>query len=219
MPKIVKITTFPSLLDVIMPHSCRGCGALGSVLCERCKKHNNFYDARVDAKMRNEKDFAEAYAVGVRTGLLAGLIHEYKYNSVRAAGKVLAELLAEKLPEIPGAVIVPVPTSTKHVRERGFDHTLKLAKRVARAKNWEVQRILTREKNTVQVGADKKTREKQAAEAFSVNPKAKIDKNRTYVVLDDVWTTGASMKAAVKKIRAAGAEEIIVALLAVNNVD
>ncbi len=204
---------------MIMPHSCRGCGALGSVLCDRCKKHNSFYDARVDAKMQNEKDFTKAYVVGVRTGLLAELIHEYKYDSVRAAGKVLAELLAEKLPEIDNAVVVPVPTATKHIRERGFDHTLKLAKKVARMKGWEVQRVLMREKDTVQVGADGKTREKQAAEAFSADSRVKIDKKRTYVVLDDVWTTGASMKAAVRKLRAAGAEKIIVALLAVNSVD
>ena len=52
-----------------------------------------------------------------------------------------------------------------------------------------------------------------------INKKLNIDRNKTYVLLDDVWTTGASMKAALKKLREAGALKIIILVLAVNRLD
>lgn len=228
MPKIVKITTFPKLLDLIMPHSCRGCNTLGSVLCNRCKNHiiscnfNICPNCRKDkhsASCKTCKNFPPSYILGPREGLLSDLIHDYKYNSTRAIGGALAEIFAAKLPNIQNAVIVPLPTSTAHVRSRGFDHTYYLAKRIARIKKYRVTKLLLRDKNTVQVGADKSTRLRQADEAYSINPHIKIDNTKTYILLDDVWTTGASMTAAIKKLRDAGVQNIIVSLIALSELD
>ena len=66
-------------------------------------------------------------------GALKSLINNYKYNSVRACGDALAELLAECI-NIESAVVVPLPTIGKHVRERGFDHTKLLARKLVRLK-------------------------------------------------------------------------------------
>ena len=126
------------------------------------------------------------------------------------------------MPNISGKVsIVPLPTTSKHIRARAFDHTLLLAKNLVkiRGKNYQVERILIRQENTVQVGSDAKTRLKQAKKAYMINKKLNIDRNKTYVLLDDVWTTGASMKAALKKLREAGALKIIILVLAVNRLD
>ena len=205
---IVKNTTFPSLLDLLFPHSCRGCGLTGEVLCERCK--NNI--------IRNRKDFKKSnmYVVSRRNGLLDQLIQNYKYHSIRALARPLAELLDQVLPKnLPkDSVIVPLPTATHHVRSRGFDHTYLLAKNLGKVRKFKVEKILVRNKNTVQVGADKKARLKQAKEAYSFNPKIKIKEDTTYILLDDVWTTGASITAAKKILQNAGAKNIKIALLA-----
>ena len=74
--------------------------------------------------------------------------------------------------------------------------------------------MLVRNKNTVQVGANRKERLSQANLAYDLNPRARIDKDKTYILLDDVWTTGASIEAAVKKLRAGGAKCIIIAVIA-----
>lgn len=220
MPKKVKNTTLPGLLDLIAPHSCRGCGKLGTVLCDCCKNYivnSNNYNNRP-----NIKNLPPFYTIGNREGLLAKLIYDYKYDSTRAIGIKLAELLNRKLPNTlpPTTYIVPLPTSTKHVRERGFDHTLFVARRLAKInRKLKVSPLLVREKNTVQVGSDKKTRLLQASQAFKVKDNSKIDSNATYLLLDDVWTTGASMLAAVKKLRAAGAKHIIIAELSVSILD
>ena len=227
---IVKITTILNPLDLIAPHSCRGCNRLGEVLCDCCKKyikttkHDLCPICKTTLKNHqcpNCKDLPPIYYLGERKNLLASLIHDFKYQSVRAIGTKFAELLNETLPKkLPeNSILVPLPTSTKHIRARGFDHTFYIAKRLARTRKLRLERLLLRTKNTVQVGADKKTRETQAESAYAVNPKVKINKECTYILFDDVWTTGASMQSALKKLRRAGAKNFIIVLLAVNRLD
>ena len=156
--------------------------------------------------------------VGVRERLLARIIHDYKYHQSRALAAKLAEILDQTLPVFADPVIVvPLPTIRRHIRERGFDHMLLLAKKLAKLRGWSVEQILTRAKNTVQVGSDQLTREKQAREAYALSGIVNVDK--TYLLLDDVWTTGASMKAALKKLQGAGAFRVFGAVLAVSRID
>ena len=193
------------IFDLVFPHSCRGCGRLGEVLCERCKKYI------ITSKM----EFKSAVACDFRDSLLGEMVEEYKYNSVRAMGKVLAEILDAKMPEISGeVVVVPLPTIAKHVRERGLDHTYQIGKNLARRRGWKCEKLLTRAKDTVQVRASRKERLAQAKEAYKIA--GAVNNNKTYVLLDDVWTTGASMGAAEKLLREAGARKIVKAVLVVS---
>ena len=220
MSNIVKNTTFPSLLDLIVPHSCRGCGHTGTILCNRCK--NNIILDHYDhlPKLKLPKSFPPTFIIDDRNGLIWSLIHSFKYHSIRALAKPLAEILHETLPTIKNpAIIVPLPTINPHIRTRGFDHTYLIAKQLAHLRHYKVEKLLIRSQNTVQVGADRQTRLAQAHTAYTINPKSKINPNATYILFDDVWTTGASMKAAVKKLRQAGAKKIIVALLAISTLD
>ena len=231
MPNNVKNTTVINPLDLLAPHSCRGCGHIGKPLCDRCKKYiiENHVNYCPNCKTRNPtgtckkcKTLPSIFIVDERANLTGKLIHDYKYNSARALVFPLTEVLDKILPEIPGNIsIVPLPTIPKHIRARAFDHTLLLAKKLAllRGKNYRVEKLLTRSKNTVQVGTDAKTRLLQAASAYKIAKNAKINPKTTYLLLDDVWTTGASMLAAIKKLREAGALKIIVAVLTVNRLN
>lgn len=250
MPKIVKNTTTLRLLDLLAPHTCRGCGRMGTPLCDRCKKYilrtthplcpyckaelpagpstvpdtaqstSSEASAIVSLPCPNcstNPDLPPAYSVGDRSGLLDLILHEYKYDSVRALGASLAELLDCRLPAFDGDVaIVPLPTATHHIRSRGFDHTLHLAKRLARLRGYTVCPLLTRAKNTTQVGAGKDQRLAQATAAYQLDPRRIINQNTTYLLLDDISTTGASIQAAIKKLRQAGASHLAVALLAIS---
>ena len=215
MAFIVKNTTFPSLLDLLSPHSCRGCGRYGEALCECCKKNIIRERNGVCEKWKCYKNLPSIYAVSSRDGLLGELIHDYKYYSIRVLSKPLAEMLDETLPIFPqNSVLVPLPTATHHVRERGFDHVYLVVKNLSRIRKMSIERLLIRNKNTVQVGSDKKQRLTQADLAYTLNPKIEIDEDKTYVLIDDVWTTGASMEAAVKKLRAGGAKHIVISVIA-----
>ena len=231
MPKNVKNTTFVGLLDLIAPHSCRGCGCLGNIICECCKNNILATEFQIcpncKAKTKNHQcpnchDLPPFYIINERSSLIGNLIHDYKYHSTRALARPLAEILDKTLPSTTNStIVVPLPTINRHIRERGFDHTYLIAKHFAklRGQNYQVKKLLLRSKNTVQVGANRSTRLTQADSAYKINPKAKIDPATTYILFDDVWTTGASIKSAVKKLRQAGASNIIIAILALSRLD
>ena len=222
---IVKNTTLPGLLDLLAPHSCRGCGHIGEALCNRCKNdiilnHINFCPnckrKTIDGRCSKCKNLPPIFIVNYRNTLIGKLVHDLKYNSVRALAKPLANILHSITPPIKNAIVVPLPTINRHIRERGLDHTYLIAKHFAELHHVRIQKILVRNRAAVQVGSTRKERLSQASSAYSISQKIKIDPNITYILFDDVWTTGASMKAAIKKLRQAGAQKIMVFVLAVS---
>ncbi|MBR3172813.1 ComF family protein [Candidatus Saccharibacteria bacterium] len=230
MPNIVKITTIINPLDLLAPHSCRGCGHIGDPLCNCCKKyiisrHHNFcpvcHQPNSDGKCPHCRHLPPFFIVSNRSDLIGTLIHDFKYNSVRALARPLAEILDSIIPSIePSSFIIPLPTINKHIRERGFDHTHLIAKHFASLRsNCQVSRLLTRTKNTIQVGSSRETRLIQASTTYHLNPKIKINPAATYILFDDVWTTGASIQAAYALLKKAGAKNIIVGLLALSSFD
>lgn len=90
---------------------------------------------------------------------------------------------------------------------------MSLAKKLARKRGWKCQRLLLRASDTVQVGTKASERAEQARKAYMVQKEADSDVN--YLLLDDVWTTGASMLAAEKVMRAAGAKKVMGVVIAV----
>ena len=226
MPNIVKITTILNPLELIAPHSCRGCGQLGEILCDRCKKNlvkqhvnicPNCKSLNPTGKCPFCADLPPTYVIDKRSELIGNLIHDLKYHSVRALAPPLAEIINQILPPIKGNLaIVPLPTTSKHIRQRGFDHTALIAKKLAKLRHCHSIDLLVRAENSVQVGSNRKTRLVQASRAYEVNPHCLVDQNTTYILFDDVWTTGASLRAAYKKLQDAGAKKIIIAVLALS---
>ena len=149
------------------------------------------------------------------------LINVYKYQSLRAAGDVLADLLIESFKFENNSILVPLPTISKHIRERGFAHIEFLASRICKLSRHKRQstrayiscvKLLMRVNSSVQVGSSAEKRKIQAEEAYSV---AKgFDPNKHYILLDDVWTTGSSMLAAAQKLRSLGAQYVDILVIA-----
>lgn len=185
-----------------------------------------------------EVPFSWLGVVGWREGVLAKVVKDFKYKSVRAAGEVLAELLDWRIPEgfeemcdVTDAVggveiaekdgvrrdeievaVVPLPTIGRHIRERGLDHTAILAKKLAKRRGWKCERVLGRATDTVQVGTKAVDRKAQAEKTYEL--RRKVDAGKVYLLVDDVWTTGATMLAAEKVLREAGAKRIAGLVLA-----
>ncbi len=223
MSFVVKNTTSWTLVDLLCPHTCRGCGLLGTVLCGCCK--NNILKKQIDIcplckRELDEREeqcckdcgmgFDGIFVGGWREGLLSEMVAEYKYKAVRALGDVLVEVIDKAIPQKWGesseVVIVPLPTIGKHVRQRGMDHTMCLAKKLARRRNWAVERLLVRCTDTVQVGTKAIERKEQAERAYGFE--GEIRDESKYLLLDDVWTTGASAMAALKVLKRAGAKKV-----------
>lgn len=149
--------------------------------------------------------FSEQFYVGDRVNVLAKLIEAYKYQSVRAASFVLANLLNEVI--VGDYVLVPLPTIRRHIRERGFDHILKICSKMDRI----TERIIVRVNNSTQVGASVMKRKSQASSAYLAK---ECDLDKKYLLVDDVWTTGSSMLAACEAMRKVGAKNLAIAVIA-----
>jgi len=211
----VKITTLNWLLDLFCPYTCQVCGCLGTIMCERCKNYmledcrkREVFDCTIDP-------LGDLFVGGNRGDVLGMLISRYKYDSVRILCNVLVEVLVGKIGlTAHDVVVVPLPTIAKHVRQRGFDHTLLLAQHLAVAKRWRCDQILNRRTNTVQVGTKARERMIQASKTYTLNKPVKSDVY--YLLLDDVWTTGASMRSAAKILSEAGATMVGGAVVAMS---
>lgn len=211
-------------LSFIAPHHCCSCDEIGSLLCGNCI--NYIKDeaemvclschqptARMWLCVSCKLPYERAWAVGARNGVLQRLIGLYKFERAIEAHKPLAELILANLPDLPPeTVIVPVPTVASHIRERGYDHILLIAKYIAKKRDLKIDQLLVRKTKTKQRQADAKKREHQARSAFEVVKPASPD--IPYLLIDDVVTTGATIKYAAKALRSAGARHVWVSVIA-----
>ena len=213
-----------TLLSLVAPHHCCGCGKTGTLLCDNCK-----YDivsepfllcVACDTSISGENGlcgrcrppYSRAWCVAPRQDYLQHLIGNFKFTNAKAAHMPLAALLDARLPQLPASVrIVPIPTIASHIRQRGYDHTLLIAKRLGRIRSLPVDTSLRRVTDAVQHGAGARQRALQAKRAFVC--RASLDPDAIYLLVDDVVTTGATMKYAAKALRAAGARQIWVATI------
>lgn len=208
-----------TLLSLVAPHYCSGCGENGTLLCDNCKYDivSESYNACVACGKAQaltqgictdcNVPYARGWCVADRRDQLERLINMYKFGNAKAAHKPLARLLHEYLPELPeNVVIVPIPTVASHIRERGFDHMVLIAKHFAKYRRLPVASPLRRATSTKQRDASRTKRIAQAKAAFACPQQ--LDGEKIYLLLDDVMTTGSTMRYAAQKLRAAGAEQI-----------
>ncbi len=193
----VKNTTIGLILNFIYPCYCRGCGKIGTAFCYCCYFNNTRENPAFFSK--KDKNFRIIMACGMRKGVLGAMVAEYKYYSRRHFAPVFAKYLLDTIKcfkKDERFVLVPLPTISKHIRSRGFDHIRRICEDLSRISGFKTCLVLNRDKSAVQVGADAKTRLKQAKEAYKINSKASFDPKSHFLLVDDVWTTGASMRAA-----------------------
>jgi ComF family protein len=113
-------------------------------------------------------------------------------------------------------LIIPIPLHPERERERGFNQALLLARELARLSGLaldehSVLRRLHTERH--RAGMDAKARRKSVAEAFAVRH-PKLVAGQRVLLVDDVFTTGATASACAAALREAGAAEVFVLTIA-----
>lgn len=212
------------ILSIIAPHPCYSCGKETGVLCRDCKnyiitkKYNLCVLCGRTLKSGNlcrthHTPVNMIWCWGMRQGLIEKIIDNYKFRRVVAAANVLSDLLVEILRDAPSdAVLVPVSTTPKNVRIRGYDHIKLITKEAARRKGFTYNPLLQRRSNVVQHFAKSShQRQIQAKDFFKITQS--VDPDARYIIVDDIFTTGATVFAAAQCLADAGARNISIAVL------
>ena len=197
-----------SCLDKLIPRRSYFCACCGrffdgsgeSHLCLNCLK-----------KMPS---FACHRSCGHYSGRLKDTILLYKYRKYRVLGRELAQFVYSTLGQNRELwkdveIIMPVPLHPKRKRKRGFNQAQVIAQEMARLKGIElIKGGLAKKRNTPpQTSLDRTHREENVKEVFRVKREREIQ-GKVVMLVDDVYTTGATMEACSLELKLAGAKEV-----------
>jgi ComF family protein len=201
---------YKSYTEVVFPPTCVCCGSSTNSdensICSLCrgKRFESAGSARKEI-LPQSVAFVHTMWFFDKGGYLQDLLHKLKYHFMRGVGIELGYLLGkdslhqqstEELKYIDdlNPVIIPVPLHVKKRRKRGYNQARALAEGVSRSTGWNIIRkgaIKRTRKTKTQTGLTLEERSKNLKGAFQVT-EPKLVQNRKCVVVDDVFTTGAT---------------------------
>jgi len=171
------------------------------------------------ACVTHRKYFTIARALGAFEGALQEAIHRWKYEGKTYLTPFFADWMAEGLNRHwePGSLnlLIPVPLHTRRLRERGFNQALLLVRELSRRTGIPYRKsILQKKKSTIpQVNLSGVEREKELRGTFQVIGKEELS-GLSVLLIDDVYTTGATVNECSKVLLRGGAKKVDVLTLA-----
>lgn len=233
-----------SLVSVLSPATCvvcqssvetLGCGVvcrpcwqridrLDGILCDRCgysfaSRNLPAEKALCAACRRGDFHFDFARSYGRLEDPLQAIIHQFKYGSHASLARPLARLLhalwVQSCQDRDADMIVPVPLHKARRKERGFNQAWLLARHLSRWTRIPLKdKVLVRYRATaVQAGLSRGQRRRNIQGAFRVVDRAAVRK-RTVLLVDDVFTTGATLNECARMLRKQGANRVDVLTVA-----
>ena len=208
--KQVFCSTCQDKISFITDNFCPICGIpflnspSGSHLCGNC--------------LENEPYYTKARAVGCFETVIMDAIHKFKYGRSISIGDSLGSFMAGfSFPDFDFSeysMFIPVPLHIQRLRDRGFNQSLLLAKKMGTKYKLPVNfSLLKRCKFTLsQTGLNKAEREKNIKGAFVISDKKKVA-GENIILIDDVYTTGATINECAKVLLKAGAQKVAVLTL------
>jgi predicted amidophosphoribosyltransferase len=191
-------STFASLVDLVLPRACVGCGLAGPPLCTACRPRElplHVWAGGMDVCA------AAAYEGSLRAALIA-----YKEHGRHDLAAPLGELLAQaaSAADRPNdAVLVPVPSTAAASRARGGDHVLRLAKAAASDCGLRVVQALSFAR-AVEDSAGLSRADRAANLRGAMTSRPPPSGQQTAVLVDDIVTTGATVREARRALTGAG---------------
>jgi ComF family protein len=226
--------------DLVLPPICVNCHepiAVHGKLCAKCWPRIDFICAPLcdrlgvplpcsdeavtlsAAALRRTPDFGRARAVARFDGVMRELVHRFKYSDHHELLTLFAPMLRSAGRELltPADCLMPVPMHPLRLWRRRFNQAALLAGRLGRDTGIPVEfAVLKRIKRTVsQVNLGWQERRANVDAAFAVHPKrTERVRGRHVLLIDDVITTGSTVEACARVLKAAGARQVDVLALA-----
>jgi predicted amidophosphoribosyltransferase len=195
------------VLDLLLPRRCVVCRGDGALLCGRCRARlprltpplcalcgapTAWPVSRCRECSGRRLAFASARAAAPYDAQVRTLVHAWKERGLRSLAETAAELVLERLPPPRAEVVTFVPADAWRARGRGHRPAERLARALAEGWSLPCERLLRRAGGARrQRGLGLAERRRNVAHAF-----AALERPARVVLVDDVYTTGATAHAA-----------------------
>lgn len=213
-----------SILDLIFPKRCVNCGRFGGYLCKECFSKIEYIEKSVCPVCQRQAVGGKTHpGCATRYGLdglivaayyrgpVKGVITKVKYKLAYDIINILVDLLCQNLYKFDfpkDAILVPVPLHIKRKNLRGFNQSEIFVRSLAQKFGQPYYEALLRSKETKsQVGLKKDDRRKNVKDAFSIKKGVDV-MGKNILLVDDVYTSGATMQEACKVLKKAGARSV-----------
>jgi len=197
--KILLCNSCIPLFEKVAPPICDTCGIpveSGIHTCAPCRG-KSFH-------------FSKNHATFLYQDVLRDLLHELKFRNKKQIAHGLGQLWAAALKDHPfpeNTCLVPLPMHKKKRRERGFNQADILATELSLALNIPLAKIITRTLDTPpQSAMHPSLRAENVDGVFSLTQE--IDPAKNYIIIDDIYTSGASLNECAKILKNAGAASV-----------
>lgn len=213
------------VLDVFFPPVCGGCGRRGNTWCDECQQSLNLlqfpvcdtcgsgithpsancqYCSLLNPLYRSARSYA------YYESRLRNAIHRLKYHRDLSMGVIFSAMLLSLLPQLQWSfdLVIPVPLSKSRFRQRGYNQAALIAYPFALGcgKGYSSKALWRLKDTPSQVNLSHAERVANVVGAFSAEKKLIQDKN--ILIIDDVYTTGATLNACTHALRHAGGENV-----------
>jgi predicted amidophosphoribosyltransferase len=214
------------LLDLLLPQRCVACEVVGTQLCSaclerlprirpplcaRCGAPTEWPVERCHECSGRRLAFASARAAVAYDPAVRALVRSWKESGLRRLVEVAAELVVEVVPRPDAHALTFIPADWDRRLKRGHHPPERLAHELGRAWELSVEQLLEHTRRIEhQRGLPRDARRRNVAGAF----RAPKRPPRRLVLVDDVYTSGATANAAASALRAGGAGRVDVVTLA-----
>lgn len=225
---------YMSILDVIFPKFCLGCGFLGQYLCQNCQRKLKYLNKDACLYCGKNSYFGLTHPKCLKNNRLDGSLSLFYYNNFfkkllknikyRLALDVWEELKKTITPDKIQKIeffkklnkeffIQPIPLHKNRLRERGFNQAQLIADYFNNYLKLPIIDALVRKKSTQPQAQTKgkQSRHRNLAGAFVIK---NLVKNKNIILIDDVITSGATIKEAARALKRAGAQLVFSLTLA-----
>ncbi len=222
--------------DLLFPKICLSCGFIGGDICGECSKKLIYGKTDVCLYCGKPSLYGLTHLSCRKKNGVDGLIYIFNYNNVlrKIIKNIKYKLVQEAVPQLlshhgntitekinnykkifPEIIFQPIPLTLHKEKQRGFNQAALILKHLSSLTPLVTCNYLLKIKNTPPQAQmkDKKQRQLNIAGCFQVVRKAPV-KNTVIALVDDVVTTGSTVKEAVKVLKNTGAKKVFVVALA-----
>jgi len=197
-----------SCLEGLIPITGRRCRVCSRVLisekyiCTACRQREYSFDTN--------------YSIFEYSGIVRELIYQYKFRRRKRVALIFTGFLAEALKRLyPRSVVIPVPPRKQLWWQRDWEHVDLITRRLEGFYGIRVARILKRSGKKAQKSMDFRQRAENIRNAISLKGNLP-DASSSLVLLDDIFTTGATGNECARVLRAAGCRSVNLVTLALD---